>query len=620
MERAKAVLKQYWGYSDFRPSQAAVIEGVLAGREVLALLPTGGGKSLCYQVPGLVLGGLTLVISPLIALMRDQVEGLVRRGIPAAAIDSTLPSSLKERVFSEAQTGELSFLYVAPERLIAPSFIEKLSALPIRLIAVDEAHCISQWGHDFRASYLRLGELRPHVPQAQWIALTATATPQVQRDIITYLRLNNPITIKQPFNRENFYYAVVHDMDKDKRLVQSLKKLSGSGIVYVGSRRASVQVAEKLKQQGFSAAAYHAGMPNVLRSQVQEAWIREKVRIIVATTAFGMGIDKPNTRFVIHYDLAAEPEAYFQEIGRAGRDGELAYAITLFAPRDAEDLWHRLQEKYPSYELLLRLYEMLRQWGSPVRGSLTDLAQRIGATPYALRRALHLLSQEELLSYRESDDTRSYLRSLVPPTRWQDTPSEIERWIARLGGAALFNEGVYADMADWAYQLKVPYAKLYDSLEALRHRGWLYHNALMEQTGEITLHDPPSPTQWQALRYKYQILQRQAQLRARFMLGYYRQQEICRAQYLLRYFEEEVQPCGHCDVCQGYYNAKNPTSDEKAAAAAWLAEAAKHPRFPHELKTALQRLFPQKGDLLLEAFLAEGRLEVLPDWRLRWKS
>lgn len=620
VEQAKAILRRYWGYSDFRPVQGAAVEALLSGREVLALLPTGGGKSICFQVPGLVLGGVTLVVSPLIALMRDQVEGLLRRGIPAAAIDSTLPAPLREKILTEARSGHIAFLYAAPERLVLPSFIEKLQEVPVRLIAVDEAHCISQWGHDFRASYLRLVELRQYFHQARWIALTATATPRVRQDIITYLGLREPVIVQQSFYRRNFYYAVVHDVDKDKRLIQSLHKLKGSGIVYVGSRRASVQVAEKLRQHGFPAAAYHAGMVAPLRAQVQEAWLRGKIRIIVATTAFGMGIDKPDTRSVVHYDLSAEPEAYMQEVGRAGRDGELAHAITLFAPRDAEDLWKRLQEKYPSYEVILRLYEVLRQMGSPLRLSLTDLAQRIGVSPYTLRRALHLLTQEEIISWREGSGTRTYFRSLVPPERWQETPSEMEHWIARFGGAALFSEGIYADLADWAYQLRVPYEKLYDALESLRQRGWLYHDALPQQAGEIILYEPPSPTRWQALRHKYQTLQRQAQIRGRFMLGYYRQQEVCRAQYLLRYFEEEIAPCGQCDVCRGYYQPHKPTPDEKSAAAAWLSEAARHPRFPQELKAALQQLFPQKGEALMEAFLAEGRLEMLPDWRLRWKG
>ncbi|MCS7297034.1 MAG: RecQ family ATP-dependent DNA helicase [Bacteroidia bacterium] len=620
MDQAKAILRRHWGYSDFRPAQAAVVQALLSGREVLALLPTGGGKSICYQVPGLVLGGITLVISPLIALMQDQVEGLVRRGILAASIESSLPAPLREKVLTAAQKGQLSFLYVAPERLLMPSFIEKLQLLPIRLIAVDEAHCISQWGHDFRASYLGLGELRSVFPEAQWIALTATATRRVRQDIINYLCLRDPVIIQESFYRKNFYYAVVHDIEKDKRLYQTLSKLKGSGIVYVGSRAASLQVAEKLRRWGVLAAAYHAGMPASLRRQTQEEWIREKVRVIVATTAFGMGIDKPNTRFVVHYDPVMEPESYFQEVGRAGRDGDLAYAITLFAPRDGEELWRRLQEKYPPYESVLRLYQALLRFGSPARLALSELAQRLEITPYMLRRALHLLSQEGFLSWREAGSTRTYLRSLVPPEKWQETPFEIEQWIARLGGAALFQEGVYVDVADWAYQLSIPYAKLYETLQTLRERRWLSHDALLEQTGEIILNDPPpSPTQWQSIRHKYATLQRQAQVRGHFMLSYYRNREVCRAQYLLRYFEEEIEPCGQCDICRGHYQPQL-SNDEKMMAAAWLAEAARHPRLAQELRTALHKLFPGKGEAVLELFLAEGKLEVLPNWRVRWKG
>jgi ATP-dependent DNA helicase RecQ len=260
MERAREVLWQVWGYEAFRPVQERVVEAVLAGRDVLALLPTGGGKSLCYQVPGLVFGGVTLVVSPLIALMRDQVEGLRRRGVGAVAIDSTMPKAVREKALQEAVAGEVQFLYASPERLVMASFQEALRGLPIRLVAVDEAHCISQWGHDFRGAYLELGRLRDVVREGTpWIALTATATTQVQKDIIELLGLREPVVIRQPFYRPNFYYAVVYDVDKDKRLLQSVKKLSGSGIVYVSSQRATMQVAERLRGWGVSAAGVSCG-------------------------------------------------------------------------------------------------------------------------------------------------------------------------------------------------------------------------------------------------------------------------------------------------------------------------------------------------------------------------
>ncbi|GIV24605.1 MAG: ATP-dependent DNA helicase RecQ [Bacteroidia bacterium] len=622
MEAALQVLRQYWGYTAFRPAQEAVIRALLAGREVLALLPTGGGKSICYQVPGLVRGGVTLVISPLIALMRDQVEGLRRRGLAAASIDSSMPTFLRDKVLEEARTGQLRFLYVAPERAVYPAFVEKLRELPVTLVAVDEAHCISQWGHDFRASYLRLAELRMHLPEALWVALTATATPRVVRDIVYYLGLRDPVQVRESFYRKNFYYAVVTDIEKDKRLYQSVHKLQGSGIVYVSSRAAAVEVAQKLRKWGFSALPYHAGMEAALRAQTQEAWIQEKVRLIVATTAFGMGIDKPNTRFVIHYDLALEPEAYFQEVGRAGRDGELAYAIALYSPRDVEGLHRRLEEKYPSPDFLLRLYQVVKQEAGQgaIRVALPAWAEWLKVRPGVLRRAFHLLAQEGLIFWRESWDGRAYLRSLVPPETWQAVPSEKAQWILRLGGAALFQEGAYIDLAEWTYQLGWPQDTLYKALEELQAAGLLHHTALRPQEGELSVVQPlPSPTLWQALRHKYSALLQQAYVRARFMRGYYSQQDTCRPQYLLRYFEESIEPCGQCDVCRGYYQRPRLQEEEKLVAAALLSEVARRPCTPAELRKALREHFPGKEEALLEKFLADGQLEVVQGFLLRWR-
>lgn len=626
MEAALLVLRKHWGYSDFRPGQKQVVEALFAGRDVLALLPTGGGKSICYQVPGMVFGGLTLVVSPLIALMRDQVEGLQRRGIPATAIDSTLPTHLREAALKAAREGQLRFLYAAPERLVLPSFLEELRSLPITLVAIDEAHCISQWGHDFRTSYTRLKELRAYLPQSTpWIALTATATPRVRRDIITYLDLRNPAQIQQSFHRKNFYYAVVHTLDKDTRLLQTVHKLQGSGIIYVSSRSRSRQLAQKLRQYGFSAEGYHAGMPSSQRSYVQDRWIRGEVRLIVATSAFGMGIDKPDTRFVVHYDPAWEPEAYLQEVGRAGRDGELAHAIALFSPKDSEALQLSLHQKYPPHEFLRRLYASLQQTSHGIATlTMEGIAKAVKESPSVVRRALHLLGQEELLSWRESREgqsARGVIRSLVPPESWQRNSYPLAQWILRLGGDALFQEGAYVDFGDWAYQLQLPYSELYQGLEQLRKKGWIAHEAMPLGAVQVRLPTPPpSPTAWEALRHKYQILRNQAQARARFMLGYYQERTTCRAQYLLRYFEEAVQPCGQCDVCKGYYRPAQPTSDERAAARAWLSELAAVPRPMHDIRKALQKAFPKTAETLLEELLSEGRLEVVQGAYLRWKK
>jgi ATP-dependent DNA helicase RecQ len=625
MDRALEVLRRVWGYGGFRPVQGQVVEAVLAGRDVLALLPTGGGKSLCYQVPGLVFGGVTLVVSPLIALMRDQVEGLRRRGVGAVAIDSTLPKVLREKALQEAAEGQVQFLYASPERLVMESFQEALRGLPIRLVAVDEAHCISQWGHDFRGAYLELGSLRAVIgEQVPWIALTATATARVQKDIIELLGLREPVVIRQPFYRPNFYYAVVYDVDKDKRLLQSVKKLSGSGIVYVSSQRGAVQVAERLRSWGVSAAAYHAGMASQLRSAVQEAWIQEKVRIIVATSAFGMGIDKPDTRFVLHYDLAAEPEAYFQEVGRAGRDGELAYAVALYSPQDALDMERRIQEKYPAHAFLQAFYRQLEGWAGAerrLRISLSQLTQRAQVSAHLLRQALHLLSQERFLEVRGEVGQRAYLRSRVGPEVWQGKPlSPQAEWILRLGGAALFREGVYVDLQDWAQEMGVGYEELYRELEGLRRLGWIEHDALPEGGLDISLRGRPTPTQWETIRHKYRDLLRGAQVRLRFMLGYYQQRSICRAQYLLRYFDEEIPPCGQCDVCRGYYRVEEVSESTLEALQAELAAYMEVPRPVREVQGFLRRRFPKSAEQILEILIAEGQVELLSDWRLRWRK
>lgn len=625
LEAARAILQRIWGYPDFRPLQAQVVEAVLAGRDVLALLPTGGGKSICYQVPGLVRGGVTLVISPLIALMRDQVEGLQRRGVSAVAIDSTLPRPLQEKALLQAQSGQLQFLYVSPERAALKSFRESLRDLPIRLVAVDEAHCISQWGHDFRGAYLELGHLRAYLaPDVPWIALTATATKQVKQDILVSLGLKDPVIFQQSFYRPNFYYAVVYDVDKYKRLVQSLRKLQGSGIVYVSSQRAATQLAEKLRMGGFSAAAYHANLTASQRAEIQAAWTQDKVRVIVATSAFGMGIDKPDTRFVIHYDLSAEPEAYLQEVGRAGRDGALAYAVALYHPRDALDLERRTQERYPSAHLLVALYNHLAKGalaGTQRYSSLIALAQALKIAPATLHRALHLLEQEGILWVEGLEKPRAYIKSLLSPEAWQASQQvPLQSWILRLGGAALFAEGAYVDLADWAYQLEVSYEELYAQLEILQAMGFLKHNAMPVGEVRIGICQPPSPTVWEAIRHKYQNLLRQAQVRMRFMLGYYQQRTTCRAQHLLRYFDEELQPCGQCDVCRGYYTEEKPEKMDFELAKAVCGQYLQVPRPLSQVRQYLRQHFSLGAERILEVLIAEGNIEVLSDWRVRWRA
>ena len=317
------LLKQYFGYDEFLPLQEEIITSVLNGEDALVLMPTGGGKSLCYQLPALRLDGLTLVVSPLIALMKDQVDALKANGIPAGAINSMMPFSEVRRVFEQARQGTLKILYVAPERLSLPEFQDSLANLRVSLVAVDEAHCISVWGHDFRPDYRRLGELRRKMPGVPFLALTATATEQVRRDIVDQLRLSRPRQFIASFNRPNLSYGVVPKRSDSFDLLVALldRHIDTSAIIYCTSRKDTEDLAARLRDTGLDAQPYHAGLENEVRRQTQESFVHDRVPIVVATIAFGMGIDKPNIRMLVHYDLPKSLEGYYQETGRAGRDG-----------------------------------------------------------------------------------------------------------------------------------------------------------------------------------------------------------------------------------------------------------------------------------------------------------
>jgi ATP-dependent DNA helicase RecQ len=389
MAAAHTLLKRYWGHSLFRPLQGEIITSVLSGRETVAILATGSGKSLCYQLPALVLGGLTVVVSPLIALMKDQVDDLNRRGIPAAAWTGTLGSRERSELVREIKGGTLRLLFVSPERCAQPAFIACLQDCPVRLIAIDEAHCISAWGHNFRPEYRQLAALRKAFPGARTIALTATATPEVRRDIARQLGLVRPQEFVGSFDRTNLTYRVQKRTDPAIFLREYLaRQRNSSGIVYCMSRQETEDLAGSLKRRGFAVAAYHAGLPQTVRESVQEAFLTGNLQAVCATVAFGMGIDKPDVRFVIHTSLPRSPEAYYQETGRAGRDGKPGECILLYSPADA--------------------------------ARLRALAGRDGYTPGILRAALAKI--DAMRDYCEADGCRRrlllrYFGDAYPPDR-----------------------------------------------------------------------------------------------------------------------------------------------------------------------------------------------------------
>lgn len=432
----REVLRTYYGYHDFRPLQQEIINSVLEGHDTLALLPTGGGKSLCFQIPALVKQCLCLVITPLIALMRDQIENLRKRDIRAAAIYSGMTYEQQRIALDNCQFGPYRFLYVSPERLESADFRKRLAQLPIGLVAVDEAHCVCEWGYDFRPSYLRIAQLWENMPPDKHVpilALTATATQEVQTDIMRKLtNQQSPITnhqwnvFRQSFHRENLRYVVrncADSEDKLKQIVRIMNGVPGTGIIYVRNRKRCKELCEWLQAQGLSADFYHAGLDAAERARKQTLWKDGKTRVMVCTNAFGMGIDKPDVRFVAHYDLPSSIEAYFQEAGRAGRDGKQAFCVLLYAPEDDAKLRKRAADNYPPQEFIAKVYDKVSDFLKVGEGSglghtfalhMDELCHVMGLPVIQTYSALHLLTQAGWIAFEEERETQARVLIRVP--------------------------------------------------------------------------------------------------------------------------------------------------------------------------------------------------------------
>lgn len=559
------VLHKYWGYSAFRPLQEEIIRSVLEGRDTLALLPTGGGKSICYQAPALCLEGITLVISPLIALMKDQVQNLQKRGIPAAAIHAGMNRRAVDIIFENACNGAYKLLYLSPERLQTDIAVARIKRMQVNLLAVDEAHCISQWGYDFRPPYLQIAELRKHLPGAPVIALTATATKEVMADIQEKLAFTNQQVFRQSFRRDNLSYSVLYEEKKREKLLDILRNVPGSGIVYVRTRGETREIAHFLHAQRISADFYHAGLTTEERSAKQDAWINGKVRIIVCTNAFGMGIDKPDVRIVVHLQLPDSLEAYFQEAGRGGRDGKKSYATLLYGAGDGLQLEQYLKAAYPSFEQIRRVYQAL--------GSLTQLAVGAGlgesfdfdfalfCHQYKLEQApthaaLRLLEQEGWIHVSEA--ASSPARVQVTATREMIYDYQLKNAQADTILKTLLRAypGIQQGMVDISEGLIGKYAKT--TAEKVRK--------VLEaaQQAEILLFDPPHDkpqltfTRPRVMAEhlsidlkKFKFRKERAEERVRRAIRY-AEDRRCRSQLLLAYFDEPgSKPCGICDVCTG---------------------------------------------------------------------
>lgn len=557
-------LETYWGYHEFRSIQREIIESIAGGHDTLGLMPTGGGKSLTFQVPALAMEGVCLVVTPLIALMKDQVAHLRKRGIRAAAIYSGMTRSDVVTTLENAIFGGVTLLYLSPERLASPLFLEKLKRIKVSFITVDEAHCISQWGYDFRPSYLKIADLRSLKPGVPVLALTATATPQVMGDIMERLCFTTRNVFRMSFERKNLSYVVRRTDNKMQETLHILRSVPGSAIVYVRSRVHCPEVAEALVQAGISATYYHAGLDPSVKDERQKEWTQDKKRVMVATNAFGMGIDKPDVRLVIHYDAPDSIEAYFQEAGRAGRDGRRAYAILFWNGNERAKLLARVENEYPPKEFIANVYDRLSDFLQIAEGrgmnhtypfALQTFCKTFRFFPLRVNSCLHLLTAAGYLCYEEDPHASARLRFLLGREdlyRLREMAPMEEKAINSL---LRFYGGVFVDFMNIELQIVAQDAgmtvdQVYQAFSALDHRNILQFVPQRREPLVSYVQGRVRPENVILTPEVYDNRKTQYANRIQAMIEYAGSDSVCRSRQLLRYFgETDTKDCGSCDVC-----------------------------------------------------------------------
>ena len=576
-DRALEVLKEYWGYDSFRPKQEDIVRTALEGRDVLAILPTGGGKSVCFQVPAMIRPGIAIVVTPLIALMKDQVQNLTDRGIRALCINAGMGRREVDTALNNALYGDFKFLYVSPERLGTRLFQSYVQEMNVSYIVVDEAHCISQWGYDFRPDYLQIGNLRDIV-DAPVIALTATATPKVAEDIMERLRFKEGCLIKSGFERPNLSYIVRRTEDKLGQLLNICNSVQGTGIVYVRSRKKTEELAAFLSSNGVSASFYHAGLGALSRSDRQVAWKDDRIRVMVCTNAFGMGIDKPDVRFVVHFDVPDSPEAYFQEAGRGGRDGKRSFAAMLWNSSDTKRLRQLATVSFPSLEYVEDIYHKVHIFydipydsgiGRQLKFDLDEFCRHFKLQRSSAYYAIMYIDRTGHWTMSEDVDISTKIQIAVDRNDLYDIefpdrrmPQLLEILMRKYTG--VFSYPVPIDEDYVASQVGVPVPMLRQLLYKMSLEHTIRYVPADHATVIFLHHDRLRPKNVNLDPKRYEMLKDSCVGRIQKMIDYISEDTVCRSRYLLEYFgQTESEDCGTCDVCRA--KAKAAKSEDPAA-------------------------------------------------------